>query len=86
MNADLIRGIRGIREYPWFSCPNLLWFDLVLRGDFVQEKKPRLRDLPPAEQERVLREIEELGRRAMEERKQRLARENTKQPKINENA
>jgi hypothetical protein len=29
MNADLIRGIRGIREYPWFICPNLLLFDLA---------------------------------------------------------
>jgi hypothetical protein len=26
MNADLIRGIR---DHPWFICPNLLWFDLV---------------------------------------------------------
>jgi hypothetical protein len=29
MKADLIRGIRRIREYPWFICPNLLWLDLV---------------------------------------------------------
>jgi hypothetical protein len=29
MNADLIRGIRGIREYPWFICPYLPWFDIA---------------------------------------------------------
>jgi hypothetical protein len=34
MNADLIRGIRGIREYPWFICPYLLWFDLVIHSQY----------------------------------------------------
>jgi hypothetical protein len=29
MNADLIRGIRGIRDDPWFICPDLLRFDLA---------------------------------------------------------
>jgi hypothetical protein len=35
MNADLIRGIRGIREYPWFICPYLLWFDIVSINQMV---------------------------------------------------
>jgi hypothetical protein len=36
MNADLIRGIRGIREYPWFICPNLLWFDVESKQNLTK--------------------------------------------------
>jgi hypothetical protein len=46
---------------------------LLVRGDFMQEKKPRMREFSPAEQERVLREMAERGRQAAEEHKQQLA-------------
>jgi hypothetical protein len=39
MNADLIRGIRGICEYPWFICPDLLWFDIDYQSPINFERR-----------------------------------------------